>query len=171
MMTRLVRETLRILGYGTLGMALGLVAAFVLYLDSRPDLQVWHLAELDEEFTVDGEIADFEAYLALEDRLFRQLDEQVYAAMPIDQGTSIDRYSRGSLSDPRRWSTNWNRSFVLPAASPKAAVLLLHGMSDSPYSLRDLGQRLHEAGAYVVGLRMPGHGTAPSGLVELRWRT
>lgn len=165
-----MREMLRMVVYVGLGMVLALVAAFVLYLDSRPDLQVWQLAELDEEFTVDSEIPDFEAYLALEDRLFRQLDEQVYAAVPAAQGTSINRYSRGSLSDPLRWSTNWNRSFVLPAASPRAAVLLLHGMSDSPYSLRELGQRLNEAGAYVVGLRMPGHGTAPSGLLELRWQ-
>ena len=169
-MTSLFRQILRVVGYGAVGMALGLLAAFVLYLESRPDLQVWHVAELDEEFTADSEVTVFEAYLALEERLFRQLDERVYADVPAAQGTSINRYSRGSLSDPLRWPKNWNRSFVLPAASPKAAVLLLHGMSDSPYSLRDLGQHLNRAGAYVVGLRMPGHGTAPSGLVELAWQ-
>jgi alpha-beta hydrolase superfamily lysophospholipase len=43
-------------------------------------------------------------------------------------------------------------------------------MSDSPYSLRSLGQRLHAAGVQVVGLRLPGHGTAPSGLVEVAWQ-
>ena len=42
-------------------------------------------------------------------------------------------------------------------------------MSDSPYTLRSLGQRLHSQGAWVVGLRLPGHGTAPSALVEIRW--
>jgi pimeloyl-ACP methyl ester carboxylesterase len=42
-------------------------------------------------------------------------------------------------------------------------------MSDSPYSLRSIGQRLHASGAWVVGLRIPGHGTAPSGLVDVRW--
>jgi alpha-beta hydrolase superfamily lysophospholipase len=49
-------------------------------------------------------------------------------------------------------------------------VLLLHGMSDSPYSLRNLGERLHAAGAWVVGLRLPGHGTAPSGLTTIHWQ-
>jgi len=166
-MTRPVRRVLRAVGYIAVGMALGLIAAFVIHLNSRPDLQVWHLAELDEEFTADAGIADFEAYLALEERVFRQVDERVYSAVPPNRGGVINRYSRGSLSDPLGWPRNWNRSYVLPAASPKAAVLMLHGMSDSPYSLRDLGQRLNEAGAYVVGLRMPGHGTAPSGLVEL----
>ena len=48
--------------------------------------------------------------------------------------------------------------------------MLLHGLSDSPYSLRALGERLHAKGAWVVGLRIPGHGTAPSGLVEARWQ-
>jgi alpha-beta hydrolase superfamily lysophospholipase len=43
-------------------------------------------------------------------------------------------------------------------------------MSDSPYSLRKLGQRLNVAGFHVLGVRMPGHGTAPSGLVELTWQ-
>jgi alpha-beta hydrolase superfamily lysophospholipase len=43
-------------------------------------------------------------------------------------------------------------------------------MSDSPYSLRTIGKSLHEAGATVIGLRVPGHGTAPSGLVEVHWQ-
>jgi alpha-beta hydrolase superfamily lysophospholipase len=43
-------------------------------------------------------------------------------------------------------------------------------MSDSPYSLRNIGQRLHREGAYVVGLRIPGHGTAPSGLTTVTWQ-
>ena len=169
-MTRPVGRVLRSVGYIAVGMALGLIAAFVIHLNSRPDLQVWHLAALDEEFTADAGIADFEAYLAVEERVFRQLDERVYSAVPPARGGLINRYTRGSLSDPLGWPRNWNRSYVLPTASPKAAVLMLHGMSDSPYSLRDLGQRLNEAGAYVVGLRMPGHGTAPSGLVELTWQ-
>jgi len=153
-----------------MGVALTLLTAFVIYLNSRTDLQVWHLADLDQEFTAESDVTDFEGYLALEGRLFQQLEQEVYGALPAAQGKSIDRYRRGSLSDPRRWSPNWNRSFVLVTESPKAAVLLLHGMSDSPYSLRHLGERLHAAGAYVIGLRMPGHGTAPSGLVELSWQ-
>ncbi|NJN48313.1 MAG: alpha/beta fold hydrolase, partial [Candidatus Competibacteraceae bacterium] len=82
----------------------------------------------------------------------------------------INRYYRGSLADPERWTPNWNRSFELKVDSPKAGVLMLHGLSDSPYSLRSLAERLHEAGAWVVGLRLPGHGTVPSGLVEVRWQ-
>ena len=97
-------------------------------------------------------------------------DNTLYARVPDDQRRLVNRYHRGSLSDPSRRPTNWNRSFVLPAEAPDAGVLLLHGMSDSPYSLRALGQRLNRSGALVVGLRIPGHGTAPSGLVEATWQ-
>jgi alpha-beta hydrolase superfamily lysophospholipase len=43
-------------------------------------------------------------------------------------------------------------------------------MSDSPYSLRRLGESLHAEGAHVIGLRLPGHGTAPAGLTSVDWR-
>ena len=163
-------HTLKALSYGTVGAAVVLLIVFVVYLNGRADLQIWHLAELDEEFTADSDVQTFTDYLALEERLFRQLDALVYAKIPNNQHQQINRYNRGSLSDPERWSPNWNRSFTLNADSPKAAVLLLHGMSDSPYSLRHLGERLHAAGANVLGLRMPGHGTAPSGLTDITWQ-
>jgi len=163
-------HTLKALSYGTVGAAVVLLIVFVVYLNGRADLQVWHLAELDEEFTADSGVETFTDYQALEERLFSQLDELVYAKIQPDQHQQINRYNRGSLSDPERWSPNWNRSFTLNAESPKAAVLLLHGMSDSPYSLRHLGERLHAAGANVLGLRMPGHGTAPSGLTDITWQ-
>nr|MDJ0667639.1 alpha/beta hydrolase [Desulfobacterales bacterium] len=72
--------------------------------------------------------------------------------------------SRGSAADPHERQPNWNRSFELAADPPVGGILLLHGMSDSPYSLRALGESLNQRGYWVVGLRLPGHGTAPSGL-------
>jgi alpha-beta hydrolase superfamily lysophospholipase len=167
---RLVRDALIAAAYSAAGALVVLVSVFVLYLQSRPELQVWHLADLDEEFSTASNAASFADYLALEERLFSQLSEQVYAKIPADERRSINRYNRGSQSDPTSRSPNWNRSFELAAESPKAGVLLLHGMSDSPYSLRSLGQRLNAAGASVLGLRVPGHGTAPSGLVEVTWQ-
>mgnify|MGYP000633953780 CR=1 FL=1 len=156
--------------YGAAGAIIVLVAGFVVQLESRPDLKVWHEAELDLEFTVENPVLSFPGYVALEERLFAQVDEQVFARIqPVDRRL-INRYHRGSLSDPDRWSPNWNRTFEFTSDTPRAGVLLLHGMSDSPYSLSHVGQRLHAAGAWVIGLRLPGHGTAPSGLVELRWQ-
>ncbi len=118
----------------------------------------------------DSPVASFEEYLALEDRLFAQLDELVYAQTGPVGDDLVNRYKRGSLSDPERWSPNWNRSYEMPVETPRASVLLLHGLSDSPYSLRSLAQRLHNAGVHTLGLRIPGHGTAPSGLVNVSWQ-
>ncbi len=164
-----VRQAVRALLYGVVGGAIVLLVVFVRYLDGRPDLELWHTAELDAEFTADSPIQSFEDDLALEKRLFAQLDERVYDEVEPSERRAISRYSRGSTADPSRWPSNWNRSFERPAASPAAGVLLVHGMSDSPYSMRALAQRLHAEGAWVVGLRVPGHGTAPVGLIDVEW--
>ena len=87
-----------------------------------------------------------------------------------DPGTELVRYSRGSAADPQSLDPDWNRTFELTADAPVGGVLLLHGMSDSPYSLRALGQTLNEKGYQVIGLRLPGHGTAPSGLRRIDWQ-
>jgi alpha-beta hydrolase superfamily lysophospholipase len=152
------------------GCLLAAIASLVYFLDIRPDLSVWHLADLDEEFTARSGVTDFTQYLALEERLFQQLDELVYDEVPVGPENATNRYSRGSLADPGRWPVNWNRSFELQQEEPRAGILLLHGLSDSPYSMRELGETLYQQGATVVGLRIPGHGTAPSGLVETRWQ-
>lgn len=156
--------------YGVIGAVLMLLVVVVKFLNDKPDLQVWHTVELDEEFTVDSEIATFADYLALEDRLFAQLDTLVYSPKSDDPAKWIDRYSKQSYSDATSWETNWNRTFELKQESPEFGVLLLHGLSDAPYSLRRIGEELHAGGAYVVGLRIPGHGTAPAALTETTWQ-
>lgn len=166
----LIGKLFKISLYTTLGGAIALVVVGILLLQDRPDLRPWHLVDLGEEFTADRDLQTLDDYLALEERLFAELDREVYQAAVGDDSDLLNRYTRSSIADPRRWPTNWNQTFVLESETPRAGVLLLHGMSDSPYSLRRLGQRLHEQGATVIGLRMPGHGTAPSGLVEVHWQ-
>ncbi|HED17312.1 MAG TPA: alpha/beta fold hydrolase, partial [Gammaproteobacteria bacterium] len=135
-----------------------------------PDLKVWHTADLDAEYTARSDVKSFKEYLELEDRLFTQLDELVYAKVKHEDQRKINRYFRGSLTNPGRWKKNWNRSYGLSTVKPKFGVLLIHGMSDSPYSLHSLATRLHQEGGWVVGLRVPGHGTAPAGLVNVKWQ-
>ena len=166
----ILRHLFRLVVYGGIGATLALLVVFVRHLDNRPDLDLWHLADLDQEFTADSPVSSFEEYLALEDRLFAQLDELVYAGTGPGDDNDLNRYRRGSLADPARWPRDWNRSFLLPAERPRAAILLLHGLSDAPYSVRPIAERLQAAGATALGLRVPGHGTAPSGLVEVRWQ-
>jgi hypothetical protein len=114
------KRTLGILGRAVKAIVSGLVGALVvlliaavLYLNNRPDLKVWHEADLDAEFTEDSEVHSFTEYLALEERLFAQLQERVYAQIEPGDKHNLNRYNSGSWSDPARWPTNWNRSFEL----------------------------------------------------------
>lgn len=165
-----LKTVLKVLTYSGLGATVVLIVVFVVYLESRPDLAIWHTTHLNSEFTRHSNASSLADYLTIEDRVFKQLDTSVYAKVGTGPGNQINRYSRGSLADPAAMPTNWNRSYELKADDPKGAVLLLHGLSDSPYSLHSLGERLHAAGMHVLALRMPGHGTAPSGLTSVDWR-
>jgi len=135
-------------------------------------IRIWHTKHLTSEFTAKmaHEIRTFDDYLQLEDRLFAQLEKEVYGTTGTGPQYTLVRYSSGSAADPQRLTPNWNRSFELTADAPVGGVLLLHGMSDSPYSLRALGETLNQHGYWVVGLRLPGHGTAPSGLRKIKWQ-
>lgn len=151
-----------------------LIAAVVLCLSgcSGGDLPLSHTVELTEEFSAEREeqVSSFQSYLHLEDRLFAQLDDLVYSNSATGPEYSLARYSKGSLADPSVRQPNWNRSFELQGSPDRGAILLLHGMSDSPYSMRALGEGLHKQGFHVLGLRLPGHGTAPSGLLNVTWQ-
>lgn len=126
----------------------------------------WLSEHLTEEFTTEKaeDIKGFADYVALEDRLFKELDEKIYVQRKVDNNHSLERYTLDSAADFHNQQPNWNRSFEFKTEQTRGAVLLLHGMSDSPYSLRTLGKALNDKGYWVIGLRLPGHGTAPSGL-------
>ena len=157
--------------YGILGFVVGGMVVYILTIQARPDLEPWHLAKLDEEFSADDrhQITDLDQYRQMEDRLFQQLKDEVYDNDP-EADLKFNRFYSGSWSDPFEFETNWNRTFVFVPDTPKFGVLMLHGLSDSPYSLRALSEGLHVWGAWVVGLRLPGHGTAPSGLEHVKWQ-
>jgi alpha-beta hydrolase superfamily lysophospholipase len=135
-------------------------------------LEPWHTVRLEAEFDagmVGDEVQTFEDYQALEERLFAELREEVYAGVDTGPEYTLVRYSTGSAADPKSFEQDYNRSFELPVSDPRGGVLLLHGMSDSPYSLHSIGANLHEAGYHVIGLRLPGHGTVPAGMTQVDW--
>ncbi|MEM8955214.1 MAG: alpha/beta fold hydrolase [Verrucomicrobiota bacterium] len=156
--------------HGVVGGLIIVVVFGILHLNNRPNLSVWHTEFLDEEFNRKSKVDSFDEYLTLENRLFEQLNQLVYGQVPQSEQNIINRFTRDSIADPDRWPQNWNRTFELKTDTPRAGVLLLHGLSDSPYSLRSIGEALNRSGAYVIGLRIPGHGTAPSGLVHTKWQ-
>ena len=157
------------LAYGTLGAAIALIAVYIASLLAQPNLQAWHRVHFEAEFRAADavHVRTLPDYLALEERLFQELREKVYDRSAVH--LRYARFSPGSLSDPLAQRPNWNRTFELPVRNPAGGALLLHGLSDSPYSLRATAQHLHRRGYWVVGLRLPGHGTAPSGLLDAKW--
>ena len=161
----------RYLVVAVLGFIVGVLALYIYLVRSGPALELWHTEKLTGEFSASSvdEIVTLDDYRSLERALFEQLDAKIYARTKTGQAFALARYSPNSLADPRVGNPDWNRTFELTRDTPVGGVLLLHGMSDSPYSLRAIGKKLHQRGYWVVGLRLPGHGTAPSGLMTATW--
>lgn len=158
--------------YGALGALAAVATLYALHLQGLPGLKVWHTAHLDEEFRAQdaASVRSIAEYRALEDRLFRQLRQRVYERVTEADRHRFNRYFSGSRSSPQQQAVDWNRTFELVAPDPRGGVLLLHGLSDSPYTVRAIAELLHARGYHVVGLRLPGHGTAPSALMRVSWK-
>jgi alpha-beta hydrolase superfamily lysophospholipase len=134
-------------------------------------LECWHTATLDGEFTA-GDAAShatLQDYLAREDALFEEMKNQVNSQVESTSVTLFSRYRSGGPQDPETQKPDWNRTFELVPEHVRGGVLLLHGLTDSPYSLRRIGELFAASGFYVLGLRLPGHGTIPGALTGVSW--
>ncbi len=137
-----------------------------------PDLEPWHRADLGDvragELPETATLAD---YLRREDAVFAALKTKVLANVPAGDRTPENRYSEGGPLDPTRLgSADGNRTFELAPETVRGGALLLHGLTDAPYSVRPLAEALRRLGYYTLAPRLPGHGTAPSGLVTATWQ-
>ncbi len=167
----LLRQLAYLAVYGTLGVLLTLTVGIGIHIANGPALMPWHVAPLEAEFRASDatHMESRDDYRTLESKLMAELDAEVYAQVPPDQRRAVNRYFAGSLADAHRKAPNWNLTFELPANPARGAVLLLHGLTDSPYSMRALAELFAARGWYVVGLRLPGHGTAPAALTRVTW--
>ncbi|MCU6406830.1 alpha/beta hydrolase [Enterobacter quasiroggenkampii] len=157
------------------GMVVGIVLVVLLavrvYLSQQgPELHLWHTWRADEMSVRELDNADFAGYLARERAIFTDLDNAVTAKTAGEDQTPLNRYYRQSLVWPGQFAPDANRSFVLmPAGKPRGAVVLLHGLTDSPYSVRRLAVNYQQHGFVAVVPRLPGHGTAPGALTDVDW--
>jgi alpha-beta hydrolase superfamily lysophospholipase len=147
-----------------------IVGAGVQAVVFTPDLHEWHRLVPVGELRADemGESFTLAEYLAREEQMFREVHDRV--EIPVSTapgaGTVADRYDAASVSSPRRAARDWNRTFEMSPAEIRGGALLVHGLTDSPYSMRRTAELLRDRGFYVLGLRMPGHGTVPGGLTQ-----
>jgi alpha-beta hydrolase superfamily lysophospholipase len=165
-----VRWVVRLTGLGALVFVTVLIGRGV-QARNLPDLELWHHIALREEVTAAdlGPDVSLDDYRRREQRLFEELEARVERAVPADRRTVFNRYFPDSRASPRRFPTDGNRTFELAPPTPVGGVLLLHGLTDSPYSMRRLAHTFESRGFYALALRMPGHGTIPSGLVSAGW--
>jgi alpha-beta hydrolase superfamily lysophospholipase len=140
-------------------------------LSRLPELQPWHrLISSLEPRAGDLAGATLDDYLAREDAVFREAEAEVEAVVGTGADPSVaNRYVKDSRAHWSRLGTNWNRTQILDSPEPRGGALLVHGLTDSPYSMRAVAARLHARGFYTVSLRMQGHGTVPGGLVRPDW--
>ncbi len=135
-----------------------------------PDLKPWHrlalrdltASDLNDDFT-------FAEYMAREEQLFAEIRGFEASLDPVER-TPVNRYHAGSRSHPSIAGRDWNRTFETKPADVRAGALLIHGLTDGPYSMRAVADILAQNGVYSLSLRMPGHGTVPSGLVRATWQ-
>ena len=153
------------------GVVLIVLLAVRVYLSQQgPELHLWHTWRANEMSVREIDKASFAQYVARENAIFTDLDNAVTRKTQGEERTPLNRYYRQSLVWPGKFSPDANRSFVLmPAGTPRGAVVLLHGLTDSPYSVRHLARDYQQHGFVAVVPRLPGHGTAPGALTDVDW--
>ena len=135
-----------------------------------PPLAPWHTFVPDELTVAEMDATDWSGYLAAEDRIFQSVLDNVTRELPAAYRVSYDRYFSDAPIYPGRFAQDFNRSYVLaPEGKPRGAALLLHGLTDAPYSLRHVAELYRAHGFVAVVMRMPGHGTVPAGLTDAVW--
>lgn len=156
--------------------ALGIVVIVLLAVriyksQTGPALQPWHTWTANEMSAREIDQATFNDYLVRETAIFHDLQTDVTDTLQGNEKTPLNRYYRHSPVWSGRFPDDGNRSFVLmPNAKPKGVVVLLHGLTDSPYSVKNLARDYQQQGFIAIAPRLPGHGTAPGALTDVDWQ-
>jgi alpha-beta hydrolase superfamily lysophospholipase len=152
------------------GVAIGLLSLRVWQTQSGPPLHIWHTFIPADLHATEINRIDWDGYIRAENALFDSVRANVTDKLKPDERTLLNRYYSGSPIYPGHFKQDWNRSYIMqPAGHPRGAVVLLHGLTDTPYSLRHIAEFYRAHGFVAVGIRLPGHGTVPSGLMDASW--
>lgn len=156
--------------------AIGIIAVTVIVvraLDARtlPDLHAWHEVRFDTEFRADRDkdVQTLAAYLEVEEAVFSELNEKVYSGPSTADVSSVSRFNATSVFRSQNHEIDWNQTIELVPERPSGVVLMLHGLTDSPYSMRSTAELFYSYDYHVLVPRLPGHGTAPAGILQARW--
>jgi alpha-beta hydrolase superfamily lysophospholipase len=167
--------------FGRLGLRLAMllfalcaaiVVGFAVYaLSVLPPLQPWHTTILGEEFSAERDHdLDFNGYLKLEERLFAEMRSKATSWDTKSEAFVFSRFNPDSRVNQLVEGAPYNRSFRLQQSKASGHALLIHGLTDSPYSMKAMAESLHSRGFEVTVLRVPGHGTIPSMMTRMSVR-
>ncbi|MDN3637575.1 alpha/beta hydrolase [Simiduia curdlanivorans] len=163
------------LGWCLFGFLAGMLVIVYLWSQTRPALSFWH--DDSARYTKLTELPNlsetsWQAYLAHEQTQFIALSELLTKKVEMGKAPTAPwhRFSPTGAANPALYPINGNRSYWLKPDQPaRFKAVLIHGLSDSPYSLRAIGEDLRRHGGEVFGLRVPGHGLLPGHLLDTRW--
>lgn len=154
----LLRITRRFLG-GTLLLFLLFYTVWLLFSFLSPPLMPWHKAPVLRK-VAPAEGLSLEEYLQTEGEYVRLTRESIY-------GREEDPVLKSFASEE---NIIRNSPFYRePRGEVKGSVLLLHGLTDSPYTMSALGDFFARRGYRVLALRLEGHGTVPGALLHVRF--
>ena len=147
-----------------------LLAVRVYQTQRGAPLEPWHTYIPPELSAQELDKTDWAGYLKAEEAIFNLLRTEVTQKLEEEDRVPVNRYFEGSPVYPGKFAQDWNRSYVLePDGTPIGGVVLLHGLTDSPYSLRHIARRYRAHGYVSVAIRLPAHGTVPGALTKVDW--
>ena len=154
-----------------LGVSLLTLLAVRIYNSQRGlPLEPWHTHVPHELSREKLDAANWTEYLAAEARIFDDVQREVTRKLDAADRVPANRYFEGSPVYPGHFAQDFNRSFVLePKGKPVGAVVLLHGLTDFPYSQRHIAGFYRDQGFVAIVPRMPAHGTVPAALTDVEW--
>ena len=132
--------------------AVTLIAMRIYDTQRGPPLELWHTYVPAQWARTRSKQADWDQYLAAEQAVFDDVRAEVTAEAGPDGARAVQPVLRRQPDLSGHFAQDWNRSYVLePDGAPAGAVVLLHGLTDAPYSLRHIARRYRELGFVAVG--------------------
>ena len=130
---------------------------------ATPPLEARHrLSGLNSTFSgnlsVSGGRLSFADYVARNREMLRRAH-----AGAADLDKIIDGNAPFELNPPPGFAPGQQKTY-------RRGVLLTHGLSDSPYTMRHLAEFFRHNGFRVMAILLPGHGTRPGDLLEVTWQ-
>jgi alpha-beta hydrolase superfamily lysophospholipase len=169
-MKRFIGKTLR-RGVAVLAIvALSLFGLRIYDTERGAPLEPWHMFVPHELPLSKLDSASWDDYLVAEAAAFASIRTEVTQKLAKDERVPVNRYFDGSAIHPGQFKQDWNRSYVMkPEGKPVGVAVFLHGLTDSPYSLRHVARHYRDRGFLAIAIRLPGHGTVPAGLTGVDW--